>query len=199
MVNRKPRVVLFLDIDGVLNSHRFWLTTGKTAWDVHNSRWSDDLDPMSIGVINRVAERYDAQIVISSSWRFITGFEETKAILAQNGLDVSRVIDKTGPELDKNPTRSEEITRWVFTQDDIDAWIAVDDSDTMKNIPFNSFHVPPVEGLTDEHEEKMLNIIKVQLERRYVYYKEMVERHMDDISDEIDRMVDWIVAYEEKE
>lgn len=52
--------LLFLDIDGVLNS-----TTSALGLVIKG----DHLDPVATGLMERLIERADAEVVISSSWR----------------------------------------------------------------------------------------------------------------------------------
>lgn len=57
--------LVFLDIDGVLNSHRF--LRAKAA----RGRYTPgaQLDPVNVGHLNDLVERMGAFIVVSSSWR----------------------------------------------------------------------------------------------------------------------------------
>ena len=52
--------VVFLDIDGVLNSHDWWYA--RTS-DRH------DIDPRNVAVLNEITQPVAASIVVSSTWR----------------------------------------------------------------------------------------------------------------------------------
>ncbi len=53
--------VIFLDIDGVLNSHR-------TA-AAYREPLMRKLDPVSVKLLHRIVSKADAKLVISSTWR----------------------------------------------------------------------------------------------------------------------------------
>lgn len=67
--------LLFLDIDGVLNSIEF----------------SGDIDPKAITRLNQIVAATDAKIVISSYWRICLGYEQTCRRLIKAGLEAEIV------------------------------------------------------------------------------------------------------------
>src|SRR3972149_2836843 len=75
------RRVIFLDIDGVLAPIRQWDRYG-------------DLDPACIQVLNEIAARGGADIVVSSTWRYGKTVAELREILEAAGF-TGRVLDKT--------------------------------------------------------------------------------------------------------
>ena len=68
--------VIFLDIDGVLNSEQFWenrtqsfrytaaLNEGKTKDQV---RVIANIDPQAVALLNQLVKQTDAEIVVSST------------------------------------------------------------------------------------------------------------------------------------
>lgn len=79
--------LIFLDIDGVLNS-QLWFVRTK------GSRERDDLDTTAIGFLNNLIAATDAKVVVSSTWRLGRTVEELQAVLDRNGFK-GEVIGKT--------------------------------------------------------------------------------------------------------
>lgn len=98
--------VIFLDIDGVLNSEEY----------LHNevpAFGENQIDPQAVDLLNQLVSATGASIVISSSWRHIWPFEKIGQMLAQRGFEFSdRVIDKT-PDDWHEGFRGNEIEQWL--------------------------------------------------------------------------------------
>lgn len=56
--------VIFLDIDGVMNSARYYKMVARNVPD-----W-DRFDPFVVKMIRDLVERFTAKLVISSTWKF---------------------------------------------------------------------------------------------------------------------------------
>ena len=110
-------VILFLDIDGVLNTsstYRVWRDAGGDLEDLARRHFRLDLlfEPRCIEAVNETMARIqtesgrEVQIVISSSWREEHSLGELRDLLASVGLHDAhrRIIDRT-------PSGSWEI-RW---------------------------------------------------------------------------------------
>jgi hypothetical protein len=72
--------ILFLDIDGVLNSDawvRQCIGTGKSAWH--------DMDPTAVRHLRRIVQTTKCDIVISSSWRCFYSLDEIAWTIKQAG------------------------------------------------------------------------------------------------------------------
>lgn len=63
--------LIFLDVDGVLNSHRNILAFGGWPWPniEEGSNAEKNLDPIAIGMLRAICEKTEAKIVLSSTWR----------------------------------------------------------------------------------------------------------------------------------
>lgn len=70
--------VLFLDIDGVLNSERF-LVAAYASVKPGASPFDRQIDPAAVEIVNDVVARTDCKVVLSSAWRY-----------GKNGLDHER-------------------------------------------------------------------------------------------------------------
>lgn len=95
---------IFLDFDGVLNSIRSLLATGRGG--------ARSPDPMAVGLVERLAVNAGAQVVISSSWRVGSSVPDLQRTLIrwQGRALAERVIDVT-PRL--GGQRGAEIARWL--------------------------------------------------------------------------------------
>lgn len=113
----KPTKVLFLDIDGVLNSHRSCYALGgfPHGFDkVHRARF----DEVAVALVRDVCRETDCSIVLSSSWRIIHSVHE-----CANGLDL--------PIFDATPTtpgiRGNQIKEWLTAHPEVVQYAIVDD------------------------------------------------------------------------
>ena len=99
--------VIFLDIDGVLNSIESMLVLRDSNIDC--------LCPIRIGMVKRLCEEAGAKIVVSSSWRCPTLYR-TKESMQRAGADalLPFIIDQT-PRIagTRARTRGHEIAAWL--------------------------------------------------------------------------------------
>lgn len=136
--------IIFLDIDGVivLNNHEIdlspasevekqFLNDTKWKWRLREIR---SINPIAIGLINRLAKETGSQIVLSSDWRKYDTIGDIESLFKFHGLGVE-IIGKTpvimGP-------RGREIQNWLDeTWLDIDKFVIIDDRDDMDKVkPF---------------------------------------------------------------
>ena len=119
-------IVLFLDLDGVLNTDGFRGFYG-----------SNRVDPFLVENLAYIVFKTNCKIVISSSWRF--NMDEVFSALQCDAFQyrpqqvlIDHVINSIiGSTLDTG-SRTEEILGWVEFPPDgviIDNWVAVDDLD----------------------------------------------------------------------
>lgn len=83
--------IIFLDIDGVLNSQLFY-TSGR-ADKIGLGRRSN-IDPVAVGYLNDLIRNTDAKVVVTSTWRLGRTTDELQSILEESGF-VGEVIDRT--------------------------------------------------------------------------------------------------------
>lgn len=100
--------VLFLDIDGVLNSHD-WFRRRVTEQPTGNY-WERQIDPRAVGLLNEIIEATGAKIVISSTWRKNYTLQELRAGLESRGF-CGEIIAVTGEDL--SGIRGWEIGKWL--------------------------------------------------------------------------------------
>ena len=162
--------VLFLDIDGVLNSenwfaYRIYCVKNNMVNILMNFVDTDDrnikhkltmLDDRAIANLNRIIEETGCKVVLSSSWRSSI---ESENIFTQNLLKLKgfkyEFYDVT-PRLwfsDFSIRRGEEIKFWLDKESEkheIESFVILDDDSDMLPEQMNNFiHVDGQVGLTD--------------------------------------------------
>jgi len=123
--------VIFLDIDGVLAPIREWDRYG-------------DLDPACIQVLNEIVACGQADVVVSSTWRYGKTVAELQEMLEAQGFTGS-VIDKTttGPP---GADRGEEIASWL-AEHDVGGYVIIDDHVDMGELQNHLVQTHPAHGL----------------------------------------------------
>lgn len=108
--------VIFLDIDGVLNTMKFLTGAGlKSAMS---------MDPVNVARMRAVVEKTGAKLVISSAWRQAHDWEEIiRSEAAKAGWTDLPIIGRTG----ERATRGEEIDQW-FKENPTEDFVIVDDN-----------------------------------------------------------------------
>ncbi len=145
--------LIFLDIDGVLNS-RLWYIRTKGKRDI------EDLDTEAVGFLNSLIKSTDAKVVVTSTWRLNRTVKELQTILNRNGFQ-GEVIDKTkdlkygdggqwsvrGNEI--HCWMDENATKFGFNQYDFKNYVIFDDDSDMLYWQRNNFiQTDPYVGLT---------------------------------------------------
>lgn len=149
--------ILFLDIDGVLNS-------GEYVRSLRYKRRREmgfpdcDLDPIAIQHLNGITRETGAKIVISSTWR---EFDDCIPVLRRNGLKAT-IIGKTPVLLRAGATRGEEIDAWSGWEDyKLDNYLILDDdSDMLEKQKDDFIQTSRTEGLNEEVMNKAINHFK---------------------------------------
>ena len=152
--------VIFLDIDGVLNTPKL---LQKFGWNF--------IDDILVALLARIVRETDSKIVLSSTWRIE---EHDKKLVAQalsrHGLeifDVTPVINKTVNSASwDNWVNASEAVRdsWVKRSDEIQAWLdgasvdkfAILDDVADAHIEGSFFQTDEKRGLTVEIAEKVI-------------------------------------------
>lgn len=161
--------VIFLDIDGVLNSN-FWN-------DTHQREISDGtlIDSEKIKLLSELVRRTGAGIVLHSGWKYWfdsnleplrTESMRLKTLLLQEGLAINSVTpDHATEEIKRNKRfsliKAEEILAWLDDHIEVTQWVVIDDLDLHNaEVAKHQLKTDPQTGLTinDVYEiEKMLD------------------------------------------
>jgi hypothetical protein len=123
--------VLFLDIDGVLNS-REWFIVNKENIIVHGGlmhRHAEDLDPVACKLVNALCTEFSLYIVISSTWRKFHTLVEIQRMFAYRGLHAP-VIGAT-PQL-RGGFRGQEVDEWLHDNPGVTKHVILDDDGDFK-------------------------------------------------------------------
>lgn len=104
--------ILFLDIDGVLNSVKSAMARPFRGALIADE---DSLDLEACARLQKlISQHKDLLIVVSSSWRQFHPLNALKDILEKHGIDKTRVIEYT-PVI-HNTIRGNEIKQWLDSQ-----------------------------------------------------------------------------------
>lgn len=163
--------VIFLDIDGVLNSN-FWNNQ-------HQKEISDGtlVDEEKVELLALLVKRTNAKIILHSGWRFWFDSKlqplrtETKrliALLKKYGLQIDGLTpDLTTEEIRKNKkfslVKADEILFWLKAHKDITEWVVLDDLDLHNDqIALRQVKPDPVTGLTLDNVNQAVEMLTAQ-------------------------------------
>lgn len=142
--------VLFLDIDGVLNSTRTAVAFGGFP---HSTKPADivKFDHVAVSLIRTVCQETGARIVLSSTWRLDPDWQ-------QFGRDLALpIFDRTGRS--KDGKRGGEIATWLESYPADKYAIVDDDSDMLpEQMPF-FVRTSHAEGLSWDNYEMLKHIL----------------------------------------
>jgi hypothetical protein len=163
-VNQMARPIVFLDIDGVLNSEQWYAQAASSKEErnsqssTHRSLLERSIDPACIQRLNRLLRRTGAVVIVSSSWRKQHQLSEIVSIIEARGF-CGEVIGAT-PSDDGTLSRGGEITRWLNKNVPHGiAYVAVDD-EVETGLPTEVVVVTSKDtGLTDEDVERAIRIL----------------------------------------
>ena len=150
------RQLLCLDIDGVMNPEYFYV---REQWrGEHPDVWA--MEPTCCAILASVFDRLpDLRVIISSSWRVGRTVKELRGIFQSNELDGSRIIARTGPEIDTfRGGRGQEIGDWFAENGQPgDRVVIVDDEcDHMGRFYHHCIRINPRNGLTCDDADEIV-------------------------------------------
>ena len=175
--------VVFLDIDGVLNSEAYLRkleeqhrqlghtdpTRPKRDTTCDCFKLYHQIDRDAIVRLNRLVATTKAKIVISSSWRKLFDAPELHRILGEHGL-VAEIIGET-PDGANDPEmretygdidrifRGHEIDLWLSKHPEVDRFVILDDDSDMEMHNNRLVQTDCEEGLLDEHVELAIRMM----------------------------------------
>jgi len=145
--------IIYLDIDGVLNSKTYYKTVDRTKKD-----WNR-FNPLAVEMIKRLIEEFKSSIVISSTWRFAF-VKELKNELIKSGLVKYLHKDWKTPEAYPSH-RGEEINLWLDNHPEAIDYVIIDDDENILEEQKNWFIRTDInEGMTEEHYYKVRQIFQ---------------------------------------
>lgn len=152
--------VVFLDIDGVLNSD-FWN-------NAHQQEISDGtlIDHEKVRLLSRLIRNTKAKVILHSGWKFWFDSEgnplckEAERLISMLGKEGIKICDFTPDHTTEeiriakkfSLVKASEILAWISQHDNIENWVVIDDLD-LHNEEIKKHQVLPDAsiGLTSEN------------------------------------------------
>lgn len=134
--------ILFLDIDGVMNSskHRAYLASIGIKEMIMRS-----FDPEAVGAFNWLLNECDFYIVVSSSWRSNWTLPDLRKHFSEQGVEqIERIIDYT-PKIYRK--RGKEIQLWL-DEHPCHSFVILDDASDMLHLKTHLVQTDFENGLT---------------------------------------------------
>jgi len=148
-------MTIFLDIDGVLRTHKSDLEWSQLLGvPIPLSVYDRRFDRKIVSYINEIVCYTRAKIVVTSTWRTKHSLEDLKQIFRDNGI-VADVVGIT----DIGLNRGEEIEQYI-SENEIENYVVIDDqvNDILKCIPKERvIKVDPIIGF--EEVDKAIDIL----------------------------------------
>ena len=150
--------VIFLDIDGVLNSWQYD--------HLHGTVHDGNIDETRLILLKYLVEKSNAKIILSSSWR--KHWNKDKSLCDSIGIELETlfskyqlsIFDKT-PELANN-NRAEEIKIWLNQNKDFAHFVIIDDmrfgwSELQAHLVNTNYRIG--RGLEEKHINEAIRIL----------------------------------------
>ena len=150
--------VIFLDIDGVLNTIEYIGRRRELGISGHDENGVSLFDPVMIERLNEIIIATNAKIVISSCWRMLYTINELRNIWRERNI-LGEIIDTTS--VGSMRERGIEIREWLDEHENkIDSYVILDDDSDMlpsqfKNLILTNWKT----GMNDEHVRKAIKTL----------------------------------------
>lgn len=164
------RKFIFLDIDGVCNSNKYF---SSPAYAEESSGKSDalimlvnhylHLDPAALKLVNQLVDKSGAEVVVSSTWKSKYSEEEFNKMFADRGATF-KVVGRTphvyGRKFSEDVPRGLEIQAYLDgLSEKPEAFVILDDRSDMKHLVKYLIQTKYEDGLTRLHVDKALRIL----------------------------------------
>lgn len=162
--------VIFLDMDGVLNSAGFFADTRgtkeQTNW-ASDEWWAQGVDPQAVRRLNAILDATGALVVFSSSWRYHVDPEQMQRVLELRGFR-GRVLNRTPlttelPESLRDGRRGTEILAWLTEhRGQIETFAILDDigPESFPGLEDHLIKTSWAEGLQDNHVSRVVSVLQ---------------------------------------
>jgi hypothetical protein len=161
--------VIFLDIDGVLNT-KLWYT--QMERNTPKDKYGYTFDPKAVANLKRIVEETGADLVVSSSWKCmgLSQIEEMwrdrslpgKIIgITPNSVSDEMLLNADIDSIELFHIRGEEIKQWLTKYGkQVSNYAIIDDMDNMLSEQQSRFvHTNPEVGITEEDAQKTIEIL----------------------------------------
>lgn len=148
--------IVFLDLDGVLNSIAWYARRGPHAPEQDYFAYA--IDPACMARLNRLCAQTGARIVFSSTWRKGVSLPRLQTAFAGVGC-AARIIGKT-PEL-HGETRGTEIAAWltIHRAGRDTTFVILDDDADMGLLSVRLIQTDRATGLTDADVDRAIALL----------------------------------------
>ena len=164
-----PKKLIFLDIDGVCNSNKYFSSPGY----VEESGGKSDalimlvnhylhLDPAALKLVNQLVDESGAEVVVSSTWKSKYSEEEFNKMFADRGATF-KVVGRTPHvqgRFSEHVQRGREIQAYLDSlTEKPESFVILDDRDDMAQLFKYLVKTNYEDGLTRHHVNKALRIL----------------------------------------
>lgn len=165
--------IIFLDIDGVLNSNAYFATElykqatdGMSDAHVMLVAHNNHLDPYAIELVNKLVERTGAEVVMSSTWRIKYKPEEMTEMLAGRGarFKIAASTPVLYGKLSERIPRGKEIAAYLKSlSEQPESFVILDDNADMLSLGKFLVRTDYKLGLTPEGVEMAVKILNGEI------------------------------------
>lgn len=168
MIKRK---IIFLDIDGVLNTERHYEYCCKNGI-ASDERFGYPFDPEAVANLKKIIDETGAEIVISSSWKFwslSTMIDLWKGRnlpgkvigITPQAISDEMLLNADLTEMEMLPLKGTEINGWLSEhRRSVAQYAILDDVNDMRPEQQSHFvQINPVVGITEQDAEEIIAIL----------------------------------------
>lgn len=151
--------IIFLDFDGVMDTANYCSYLERNGLSECDSNGRPNFDPECINNLKRIIEQSNADIVVSSDWKYIDSYKDLLGMWKERNMP-GFMTDVT-PNVSKH--RGDEIDLWLKECNYKCNYVIIDD---LGEENFNEhqldklIRVDPLHGLTNEAAERAISILK---------------------------------------
>ena len=154
--------IIFLDFDGVMDTSYYDHILSKEG-KPGNDEYGAVFDPYCIRNLKRIIEETEADIVVSSSWKYMMSYQDFLNMWKDRGLP-GFITDVTPNPVDRRK-RGDEIDAWIEEFKTECQYVIIDDLEANN---FNEHQIPrllivnPFFGLDEETAERAIQILNAE-------------------------------------
>ena len=163
------RKIIFLDIDGVLNTERWHC---QTASNELQDEYGYKFDPVAVTNLSKIIEETGADIVISSSWKFM-GLSKMRKMwkdrklpgnvigITPNTVSDEFLLNVDLDNMDIMAIRGQEVKEWLMlNKNEITNYVILDDmNDILQEQESHFVWIDPEVGITTENVEQAIMML----------------------------------------
>lgn len=153
--------ILFLDVDGVLNSGPWLMLETQRSKDFHRRTDIDidamSIDPEAVARLQRIVDATGAKIVLSSSWRYFYSPSKFMKLLRAHKFVGDDIIGSTplSEDVPGRKCRGDEVAMWLkehyFLR--VKKFVILDDDESFGDLEYRLVRTKFEHGLTDSDAE----------------------------------------------